>query len=71
MMPCIRALNLSNNNITDDFDKEVLALFDMPKIKSIDLSFNKMKALGMQIGKKLREDIGHISWIDLTMNDFD
>ena len=71
LMPCIRSLNLSNNNITDDFDKEVLALFDMPKIKAIDLSFNKMKALGMAIGKKLRDEITHITWIDVTMNDFD
>ena len=40
LLPCIRSLNLSNNGITDDFDKEVLALFDIPKIKAIDLSFN-------------------------------
>ena len=25
----------------------------------------------MQIGRKLRDEINHISWIDLTMNDFD
>lgn len=71
LMPCMRSLNLSNNGITDDFDKEVLALFDHSKIKSIDLSFNNLKTLGMQIGKKLRDEIFHIQWIDLTMNDFD
>jgi hypothetical protein len=71
LLPCIRSLNLSNNGITDDFDKEVLALFDQTKIKAIDLSFNRMKALGMQIGKKLRDEVLHISWIDVTMNDFD
>lgn len=25
----------------------------------------------MQIGRKLRDEITHINWIDLTMNDFD
>lgn len=71
MMPCIRSLNLSGNGITDDFDKEVLALFDMPKIKAIDLSFNHLKQLGLQIGKKLRDEVFHIAWLDMTMNDFD
>ena len=71
LLPCIRSLNLSHNAITDDFDKEVLEIFDMTKIKAIDLSFNHMKQLGMQIGRKLRDEITHISWIDLTMNDFD
>ena len=28
LLPCLRSLNLSNNGITDDFDKEVLALFE-------------------------------------------
>ena len=27
--------------------------------------------MGMQIGRKLRDEITHINWIDLTMNDFD
>ena len=43
----------------------------MPKIKSIDLSSNYMKKLGSAIGRKMRDEIGHIRWIDLTMNDFD
>ena len=71
LLPCIRSLNLSNNGITDEFDKEVLALFDLSKIKAIDLSFNNMKALGMQIAKKLRDEVFHITWLDMTMNDFD
>lgn len=71
LLPCIRSLNLSNNGITDDFDREVLALFDMTKIKAIDLSFNNLKALGLQIGKKLRDEVAHITWLDMTMNDFD
>ena len=71
LLPCIRSLNLSNNGITDDFDKEILALFDLPKIKAINLSFNNMKLLALQIGKKMRDEVFHISWLDMTMNDFD
>ena len=43
----------------------------MPKLKAINLSFNLMKQLGLQIGKKLRDEVFHITWLDLTMNDFD
>ena len=71
LMPCIRSLNLRHNGITDEFDKEVLALFDIHKIKAIDLSFNLMKRLGMQIAKKLRDEVVHLTWLDMTMNDFD
>ena len=67
----MRSLNLSNNGITDDFDKEVLELFSLTKIKAINLSFNSMKTLGLQIGKKMRDEVTHINWIDMTMNDFD
>ena len=70
LLPCVRSLNLSNNGITDEFDREILALFEMAKIKAIDLSFNNLKALGLQIGKKLRDEIVHITWLDMTMNDF-
>mmetsp|Transcript_26566 Transcript_26566/g.35531 ORF Transcript_26566/g.35531 Transcript_26566/m.35531 type:complete len:227 (+) Transcript_26566:460-1140(+) len=70
-MPCIRSLNLSNNGITDEFDKEILALFDITKIKAIDLSFNNMKTLALQIAKKLKDEVMHITWLDMTMNDFD
>ena len=62
---------MSNNNITDDFQAEILAFFDMTKIKAIDLSRNHMKKLGGAIGKKMRDEISHLKWIDLTMNDFD
>lgn len=30
-----------------------------------------MKKLGLEIGKKLRDDCSHVQWIDLTQNDFD
>ena len=73
LLPSIRSVDFSNNGITDDFQAEILAFFDMPKIKAINLSRNYMKKLGMAIGKKLRDDpaVTHIRWIDLTMNDFD
>ena len=71
ILPCIRSLNLSNNGITDEFDKEVLAIFDLNKIKAINLSFNNLKTLALQIAKKLRDEVFHITWLDMTMNDFD
>ena len=30
-----------------------------------------MKKLGMEIGKKIKDECSHIQWIDLTQNDFD
>jgi len=30
-----------------------------------------MKKLGMDIGKKLKDECSHVTWIDLTQNDFD
>ena len=71
ILPCIRSLNLSNNGITDEFDKEVLAIFELSKIKAINLSFNNLKTLALQIAKKLRDEVFHITWLDMTMNDFD
>lgn len=37
-LPCIRSINLRNNGLTDDHEREILALFDYVKIRSIDLS---------------------------------
>ena len=70
-MPCIRSVNLSNNGITDEFDKEILEIFDTQKIKAINLSRNNMRRLGLDIGKKLRDYVFHVQWLDVTMNDFD
>lgn len=66
LLPCIRSLNLSNCGLTDDYDKEVLAIFDNKKIQAVDLSNNQLKKLGMLVGKKLRDEVTHITWIDLT-----
>jgi len=62
---------LSRNGITDEFDREILELFDKTTVKNIDLSKNCMKRLGSQIGKKLREGPSHLMWLDLTQNEFD
>ena len=60
LLPSIRSVDFSNNGITDDFQAEILAFFDMPKIKAINLSRNYMKKLGMEIGKTLRDKVNHI-----------
>ena len=67
----MRSLNLSHNGLTDDSDKEILDLFSITKLRAINLSHNNLRKLGMQIGKKMRDEISHINWIDLTMNDFE
>lgn len=41
-LPCIRSVSLKNNGICETHDKEVLALMSIPKIKSLDLSNNKI-----------------------------
>lgn len=66
LMPCLKSLSLRNNRITDDYDKEILAIFDNKSITNIDLSNNLMKKLGMDIGKKMKDECTHIIWIDLT-----
>jgi len=70
LLPCIRAVSLRDNGITDDYDREVLELFSITKVKCIDLSKNNMQKLGGMIGKKLKEECTHIQWLDLTQNDF-
>ena len=69
-LPVIRNICLKNNGINDDHEKEILALFGITKIWFIDLSCNNINKLGGKIGKKLREDVTHIMWLDLTQNDF-
>jgi hypothetical protein len=60
MLPCLRSLSLRNNGINDDFEKEILSIFDNKKIVAIDLSKNQMGSkLGLQIGKAIK-DCTHI-----------
>jgi hypothetical protein len=45
-------------------------IFTIEKLQYIDLSVNQMSKLGLMIGKKMRDEVNHIKWIDLTQNDF-
>lgn len=65
-LPCIRSVSLKNNGVCDEHDKEILALMSIQKVKCIDLSCNSLDRLGAQIGKKLRDEVAHIQWLDLT-----
>lgn len=70
-LPCLRSISLRHNGITDDCEREILTLFDHTKVKNIDLSHNCLKRTAASIGKKLRDEVSHIVWLDLTMNEFD
>jgi hypothetical protein len=70
-LPCLRSVCLRNNGITDDCEREILALFDQQKVRSIDLSQNCLRKTAAAIGKKLKDEITHIFWLDLTQNEFD
>lgn len=70
ILPCIRTVCLKDNGITDEYDREVLELLGVVKVKCIDLSKNNMQKLGGMIGKKIKEECTHIQWIDLTQNQF-
>lgn len=70
-LPCLKSLSLRNNRINDEYSNEILSIFDNKSITTIDLSQNLMKKLGMDIGKKLKDECSHVTWIDLTQNDFD
>ena len=60
ILPCVRTLSLRKNGITDEFEKEILDILSIPKIKCIDLSNNNLNKLGGIIGKKLRDECTHI-----------
>lgn len=60
LLPCIRSLSLRKNGITDDYEREILEIFNIPKLKCVDLSFNNMNKLGAMIGKKLKDNCTHI-----------
>lgn len=65
-LPCIRSVDLSNNKMNDDYDKEILDIFNNKKITAINLSKNMFKKLALAIGRKLKEECVHITWLDLT-----
>ena len=47
-----------------------MQFFEIEKLEHIDLSRNNLNKLGGQIGKKLRDEVTHVKWLDLTQNDF-
>jgi hypothetical protein len=62
---------LRENGINEDCEQEVLEIFTITNIKCIDLSKNTIgPKLAAQIGKKLKDEVSHIQWIDLTQNEF-
>ena len=70
-LPCIRTVILRGNGIHEEFENEVLDLFTITNIKCIDLSKNEIgPKLGSAIGKKMKDEISHIQWLDLTQNEF-
>lgn len=70
-LPCIRTVVLKDNGINEDCEVEVLELFNITNVKCIDLSKNAIgPRLASMIGKKLKDEVSHIQWLDLTQNEF-
>jgi hypothetical protein len=69
-LPVIRSVNLKNNGINDDFEKEILTLMSISKVQALDLSNNEIEKMGMKIGKLLLNSVTHFTWLDLSLNNF-
>lgn len=66
-LPCMRTIVLKDNGINEDCELEILELFSITNVKCIDLSKNAIgPKLASSIGKKLKDEITHIQWLDLT-----
>lgn len=62
---------LRDNGINEECEAEVLELFSIFNVKCIDLSKNSIgPRLASMIGKKLKDEVAHIQWLDLTQNEF-
>jgi len=59
-------VSLKNNGIRDEHDHQILQLLGITKVTKVDLSCNEMEKLGGHVGRKLRDEVGHIQWIDVT-----
>ena len=68
LLPNVKMLKLKNNGLTDDFVEEVEQIFDMEKLRSIDLSANNFVKVGDVIGQKMKEKIKHVQFLDMTLN---
>ena len=61
LMPCLRAVSLRQNGITDDYDGELLALLSCKALVKLDFSQNFLtKKTALAIGKKLKDECSHI-----------
>ena len=66
-LPCIRTVILRDNGINEDCEVEILDLFNITNVKCIDLSKNAIgPKMASNIGKKLKDEVTHIQWLDLT-----
>lgn len=71
LLPCIRTVILRDNGIGDECEAELLELIANTSIKCLDLSKNNIgPKLASQIGKRLKDEVTHIQWLDLTQNEF-
>jgi len=50
LLPNIKKLTLKNNGINDDFIEEIVQIFELEKLISIDLSSNNIQKVGDVIG---------------------
>ena len=66
----IKSVSLKNNGICDDHEREILALLSITKVRNVDLSCNNINRLAGHIGRKLRDEITHLRWFDITQNDY-
>ncbi len=68
-LPCIRTIILRNNEITDEYSNEIVEIFSNVRIRCIDLSFNRMgKKIASMISKKMKDEVGHILWLEYRLN---
>ena len=71
LLPCIRTVILRDNGLGDECEAEIMELLSNNMIKCLDLSKNNIgPKLASAIGRKLKDEILHIQWIDLTQNEF-
>lgn len=60
LLPNVKMIKLWNNGLNDDFVEEIEQIFEIDKIKSIDLQGNTLMKVGDVIGQKMKEKIKHI-----------
>jgi len=70
-MRCLHTVILRNNGIDDTYNEEINNLLFNWRIVSVDLSRNNIGKQGaLALSKSLKDNGGHIEWIDLSRNPF-